>query len=185
MEPVKSNKESGFALLPVLIMSIVIGLFLLIYEMDMQKSSISISQGQLHAAQTAALSMGASQAAQTLNNYTNWPEVLPSAQYFSPLPVVGGVPQSPAIPSPSYWQSCASATNNPCASFTETENGVPLTVQYIIYQSMGLPQEISGYQTSGSPALQPPRFYTTFVHVSNASDSSQVTEVVLLRKVLG
>lgn len=176
------SKESGFSLFITIIFSFIISIFVIVYLYNLMQSNENIGNGNLNIIEKAALNYGGREAANVLNSYPNWPELLSNPQYFSPDPVSGGQTQTPSMPDNTYWNSCTSASN-PCGSLQKTENGITLNIEFILYPANGLSQQLSAYQQSGS--VKPTeRFYLAFVHVSNKNNTSVTNEVFLLRKVL-
>ncbi len=176
------NKESGLAILPVLIAAIIVAFFVMYFLADMQSSTQSIQVATVQKQETQALAYGGAQATATLNSYPNWPEIMSSPQYFDPTYNGPNNTQTPVLPSLSYWQSCTSA-QYPCAKFTYNENGVPITIEYIIYADNSLSVPLSGYQDSGQ--IHPTqRYYVAFVHASTSNNNIEANKLFILRKVM-
>lgn len=175
------HREAGMALLPTVLLLVVLAVFLLIFLENQYSSSVSIGHYALHHLETQALDQGGEAASNTLNAYTNWPELLPSsvtAPAYSPLPAN----QYPTQPSAAFWSSCAQ--NNQCASYSATENGVSFSGEYVIYPGNGLAEPLSGYEDQQNQVGPTSRQYVAFVRVQDAQNSAVVVREFVLRKSL-
>lgn len=178
------RREEGLALLPVLLLLVIFAVFLLIFLQSQQTSSIVIANHLQHQEEILALDQGAEDAANVLNGYTDWPEILTSSNPQALAPAYQGLPagKTPTTPTNTFWENCASA--NTCAAYTATENGVVYRGEYVIYPSTGIQEKISGYEDQQDQVGPSSRQYIAYVQVTNPENSAVVVKQYVLRKSL-
>jgi len=178
----ESARELGFALLPTLLFVILMAFFTLIL-IDLVRSDSVRSNGNLQQSiLRRALSVGAENAANQLNGYTNWPEII--SQSGTSLPGYQNIAAtaSPTTPTVSFWSNCVSA--NTCLQSSVTISGSTVQIQWTIEPSNGYSTRIGGYAVQPGHPGPSARTYLAFVRASAPSGESSVGEFVLRKAML-
>ncbi|MEY2341394.1 hypothetical protein AB4090_04700 [Acidithiobacillus sp. IBUN Pt1247-S3] len=180
----RMSREAGMALLPTLLLTVVLAVFLLIFLGQQYGASQSIDHHAVHQLEILALDQGGENAANTLNGYSDWPEILAASNPTALAPAYQPLPagQFPVMPSTDFWQTCAAQQQ--CATYTVTENGIPFSGYYVMYPGNGLAEKLSGYEDQQDQVGPTSRQYVAFVAVTNPENSSMVVKEFVLRKSL-
>lgn len=184
MSDIRQKDESGMALLPVLLLLTVLAFFLVVFLNQQEGASESLSAHMVHHLETDALDYGAQQAAQVLNTYSNWPEILTASnpQALAPDYIALPATTQPTTPNNAFWQSCAG--NNECATYSETENGVTFTGEFVLYPANGISEKVSGFEDQQDQVGPTSRQYVVYVRVSNSLNSMVAEKEFVMRKNL-
>lgn len=181
-----TDTESGLSLIPTLLFMMVTVFAVVILIQVLLSNTVRGNGNLVQTNLRQALSVGAEDAANQLNAWTNWPEIMAAGgqtlQGYQPLAdnVV------PSIPTPSFWENCLSA--NTCVSENVTFGGAgerPFTVLWTIAPSNGFASKMEGYAVHNNGAAGPTqRMYVAFIKATLSGSQKTAVETVILKKSL-
>lgn len=173
--------ESGIALIPVLLFMLMLSFLALILMKTVFSGSIQNSRGILQANLRTALSVGAEDAANQLNAYSNWPEIIAASG--TRLDGYQNIASNvfPTAPQSGFWQSCVS--NHQCLNQSLQTDGQTLQIAWTILPSNGYAKRLEGYAVETGVTGPTQRNYIAFIRAV-APNGVTATEAVILKKSL-